>query len=610
MTHTSTAAALPAVALLILAAVPASAGVGQLEVVARQDAPAPGGGTFAAFTELRLGGGGRVAFLADLANGGGQGLYAADDGSVAAVVPAGLAYPGGGQVVSEIGDFAVTGSGHVGVLTRHGADGADGAVFWTYDGGVLSPRVREGQALPGGTVDQIYGAKLADGQASLAINLTGGQSPFGENALVRVNPDDAAGVPTALTLKGEALPTGGTIATFYEDAPDGAGGVTVLFLPSGEDNRDREGLLRVDGTTRTVLAQEGQAVAGPGGPQTLLSIFRPTANARGEVAFAGLVGDAGGGSDGAILAADGRSVRVVAVENQVVPGVGELSFVVGHSGEPALSDSGRVAFNASYLPATPPAPAPADEGGPAGAEEFDRRGLFAADLAGSGDLRLIASAGRPAPGGGEFRSFGTPRLNAAGQIAFSAEVATNPGSFADSGGVYWFDDRLGTLKVIAERDVVDGEVVAAIDFDPYMFACDFDSGYDPSADAFNDAGQVAFAYTTVAGGSGVALWTPPDVADLLAGDANLDGVVTIADFAVLRSNFGSAAGYFTTGDFDGDGGVTIADFALLRANFGGSAAQAAELDAWAAGVVPEPAGLGLLAAGGLALRRRRAGLRG
>ena len=75
---------------------------------------------------------------------------------------------------------------------------------------------------------------------------------------------------------------------------------------------------------------------------------------------------------------------------------------------------------------------------------------------------------------------------------------------------------------------------------------------------------------------------------LLPGDANGDDRVTIADFAVLRSNFGETGNVFAEdGDFNGDGSVTIADFAILRANFGGGASDAAILDAWRASI-PEP----------------------
>ena len=59
---------------------------------------------------------------------------------------------------------------------------------------------------------------------------------------------------------------------------------------------------------------------------------------------------------------------------------------------------------------------------------------------------------------------------------------------------------------------------------------------------------------------------------MLAGDANRDRAVTIADFARLRQNFGSAGG-FSQGDFNYDGSVTIADFAILRRNFGVSLAR-------------------------------------
>ena len=59
---------------------------------------------------------------------------------------------------------------------------------------------------------------------------------------------------------------------------------------------------------------------------------------------------------------------------------------------------------------------------------------------------------------------------------------------------------------------------------------------------------------------------------VLAGDADRDRAVTIADFALMRSGFGGP-GLFSDGDFNYDGQVTMADFAILRSNFGKSLAR-------------------------------------
>ncbi len=95
----------------------------------------------------------------------------------------------------------------------------------------------------------------------------------------------------------------------------------------------------------------------------------------------------------------------------------------------------------------------------------------------------------------------------------------------------------------------------------------------------------------------------------LPGDANLDGTVSIADFAALQNNFGQS-GEWADGDFNGDGVVSIADFALLQNNFGagGASVTAAELAAVEAfaSAIPEPGSLVLLSlGGGLLLMRRR-----
>ncbi|MEM1013263.1 MAG: Ig-like domain-containing protein, partial [Planctomycetota bacterium] len=55
----------------------------------------------------------------------------------------------------------------------------------------------------------------------------------------------------------------------------------------------------------------------------------------------------------------------------------------------------------------------------------------------------------------------------------------------------------------------------------------------------------------------------------LSGDANRDRTVDLADFGILRANFGtSSPTRFSEGDFNYDGTVDLADFGILRASFG------------------------------------------
>jgi hypothetical protein len=96
---------------------------------------------------------------------------------------------------------------------------------------------------------------------------------------------------------------------------------------------------------------------------------------------------------------------------------------------------------------------------------------------------------------------------------------------------------------------------------------------------------------------------------LLNGDANIDGIVNLADFNTLAANFGQSVDRWSNADFDFNGLVNLADFNLLAANFGLSASgpDGPTPEDWAAlgAAVPEPACATLLALGAVALVRRR-----
>lgn len=91
------------------------------------------------------------------------------------------------------------------------------------------------------------------------------------------------------------------------------------------------------------------------------------------------------------------------------------------------------------------------------------------------------------------------------------------------------------------------------------------------------------------------------------GDATLDGKVNTLDFNMLAGSFAGSSKVWAQGDFNYDGLVDSTDFNSLVSNYGktGLAAPVPSLSLGA--VVPEPAGVGLVAMAltGLAGRRRR-----
>jgi len=84
------------------------------------------------------------------------------------------------------------------------------------------------------------------------------------------------------------------------------------------------------------------------------------------------------------------------------------------------------------------------------------------------------------------------------------------------------------------------------------------------------------------------------LAELLQGDANVDGVVGIADLSAVADNYGKPGGW-KQGDFNGDDVVGIADLSALADHYGESVG----------GTVPEPTCLALALPAAVAVLRRR-----
>jgi autotransporter-associated beta strand protein len=148
-------------------------------------------------------------------------------------------------------------------------------------------------------------------------------------------------------------------------------------------------------------------------------------------------------------------------------------------------------------------------------------------------------------------------------------------------------------------------------------------GIISSAAAGNSSYGIGFADAADPGNPAGLATGQIEIMYTLLGDANLDGKVNGADFAILATNFNKAASSASSwdqGDFNYDGKINGADFAALATNFNKGASQSATAGADLAVVnsyigatdltasVPEPASGGLAVAailGGLARRQRR-----
>jgi autotransporter-associated beta strand protein len=144
-------------------------------------------------------------------------------------------------------------------------------------------------------------------------------------------------------------------------------------------------------------------------------------------------------------------------------------------------------------------------------------------------------------------------------------------------------------------------------------------GISSSIAAANAAYSLGFADSAAPGNPAGLSPGQIEIKYTLYGDENLDGAVNSSDFGIFAANFGSSGKVWDQGDFNYDGTVNSVDFGMLAGNFGKSAsggavavssADWAALDAFASAnglvvAVPEPAMLGMLAVGSLALLSRR-----
>ncbi|MEM1012398.1 MAG: choice-of-anchor tandem repeat NxxGxxAF-containing protein [Planctomycetota bacterium] len=576
-------------------------------VIVDTTTPVPGGdGSFSMFNRALINSAGQVALQVRLSGTSGQSssqvaIYRFDGvvDQVTQIGRLGADAPDGNGVISGFdASIRFNDAGQIafeaGISETSGGFSDDRSILMSnMESAGLVQVAREGQATPDGNgtfFEPIFPALSNSGQTVFLAGLVG-VAPSADFGLY-VGDGTVDGI-VELARGGLAASDGnGTLATLEGYAVNDAGHAVFRGLLSGTSggSSDDAGYYLVDftGSGLTQIAREGDSTPdGDGALSTMFGTF--SINDAGQVAYAAdLTGTSGGDSDDQAIFRDGMSGGAVQIarKGQAAPdGNGSfLRFLF-----PKLNNVGQVAFVA-------------DLAGTSGGEA-DAQGIYVGDGT-EGGLTRVARTRDQAPTSngslqGRFLELRVPTLNNNGQVLFNANIdLLNGGSTNDAQGIFFYDELLGLTSVARTGDALDGSTIV-------FLGASINSFESNGRTSLNDLGQVVYHYGLADGRRGVAIAT---IDSAIAGDADFDGIVDLADFGLLRAGFGSTGDLTRLdGDFNKDGVVDLADFGLLRANFGAAVTSAdlAMVDAWAA-TVPEPtrALAGFAALTLVALRRR------
>jgi len=320
-----------------------------------------------------------------------------------------LSFPSGSGGDHSFGSLLLGGSATRGLFADTGAG--------------LAPVYLEGDAAPGGgsfapaTGDLTIHDRNAAGDVVFVSGLSGttpvkGLFLAGGGGIARVH------------ALGEAAPGGGTWSDLR--LPSVGDGGSVTFVGSVSGGVAPTGLfLHASGTT-SALAWVGDAAPGTGGG-AFDAFHYPLLEPDGDVTF--LAGVAGAGVTGGVFRATGTGIEPLILENDPIPGTGG-GLITQFKSLPTRGSDGALAFGAGL------------DGGPLDGGVFLREE--------GGAIRPVALAGETAPdaGGASFASFDYVGLDAAGDVAFRAELS---------------DGRSGLFSARATAGVpVPGAAVAAL----------------------------------------------------------------------------------------------------------------------------------------------------
>jgi len=224
------------------------------------------------------------------------------------------------------------------------------------------------------------------------------------------------------------------------------------------------GVFRISPSTLEAIAVTNQSV--PGLTRATFSRFtHAVANASGAVAFTATIDQNGSEQEALVLATPTKSLQVIAVTPQPVPGTNRR-FALLATKDFWLNDRGEIAFTAEL-------------------DDVSEALL----LYSGGRIRVIARSGQPAPGATEetLGTFGSVMINNQGAIVFDSIFSSGEG-----GGVFVFAQN--QLQAVALTRMpapgTDGDVFRSF-----------------GRPAINDQGEVAFYARWGSVGRGIFLFT-------------------------------------------------------------------------------------------------------
>ena len=301
-----------------------------------------------------------------------------------------------------------------------GLDSDDTGVFLGSSTSVIRV-AREGQSVPDGNgVYRDFGGPVINNLGQVAfLSLLDGTSGGGADngGAFRGN-----GVTvTRIARFGQAAPdANGVFADFESLGLNDTGDVSTwaAFGTTGGGSADNTGVIRGDGVTLTDIVREGDPAPDANGTfSDFISSLDIGLNDFGQTAFrAFLTGASGGAGEGIFRGAGGALTEIVRT-GQLAP---DTNGQFSEFGNPALNNSGQAAMLAALT-------------GTSGSSA-DNEGVFRGDGV---SLVQIVRKGIAAPdANGVLNAFGSPVINASGQVAFISVLSATSGGQFDSAGVY------------------------------------------------------------------------------------------------------------------------------------------------------------------------------